>query len=281
MTVKKLCCEVGISRQGFYKGYRFYQKRRFDELKVIGLVKRERLKHPRLGGRKLYAKLKRLLTFEGVEIGRDRFFDVLGRHDLLIKRRRSYCRTTNSSHGFRVYKNLVKDKWISRPHEVWVSDLTYIDTIEGFLYLSLITDSYSRKIVGYEVSDTLESIGCERALDMALKQLPFGEQPIHHSDRGIQYCSNGYTNKLRKRELPISMTEENHCYENAQAERVNGILKDEYYLGEKFSSKAIAKKACRQAVNLYNSDRPHLCLDMKTPEMVHLGLKKTNPMEFN
>jgi transposase InsO family protein len=137
--------------------------------------------------------------------------------------------------------------------------------------MSLITDSYSRKIVGHEVSDNLESIGCVRALDMALSQLPSEKHPIHHSDRGIQYCSQIYTDRLKSRKLRISMTEENHCYENAQAERINGILKDEYYLGSKFPNKSMAKMACRQAVELYNSDRPHLSLRMLTPEAVHVG----------
>ena len=224
-----------------------------------------------MGGRKLLYCLQNDMFLEGISIGRDRFFSLLRTHNLLVKRRCNRYKTTNSDHSFRVYSNLIKDREISHPHQVWVSDLTYIRTYEGFLYLSLITDAYSRKIVGYEVNDTLESIGCEKALDKALKQLPFDRNPIHHSDRGIQYCCKSYVKKLRKRRLTISMTEENHCYENAQAERVNGILKTEYYLNNKFLNKSTAKEACKQAIHLYNTDRPHLSLNMKVPEMVHNG----------
>lgn len=244
-------------------------------------VSKERQKHPKMGGRKLHIKLKTILITEGIDIGRDRFFDVLRHHGLLIKRCRKYCKTTNSLHKFYKYKNLIKDMEIRMPNQVWVSDITYIRTTEGFLYLSLITDAYSRKIVGYEVNDTLESIGCEKALDKALKELPMGEHPIHHSDRGIQYCCNEYIKKLRKHNLRISMTEENHCYENALAERVNGILKGEYYLGNKFPSKEIAKRACKQAIYLYNTDRPHISLNMQVPEMVHMRLETMSLVGVN
>jgi transposase InsO family protein len=164
---------------------------------------------------------------------------------------------------------LIKEEEIVRPNQVWVSDLTYIPTREGFLYLSLVMDAYSRKIIGHEVSDTLETTGCLKSLNMALSQLPARHKTIHHSDRGFQYCSHAYIEKLRNRNLRISMTEENHCYENAQAERVNGVLKTEYGLGSKFLNKALAKLACRQAIYLYNTDRPHLALNMETPEKVH------------
>ena len=229
----------------------------------------QRRKHPRMGGRKLYYKLQDIFDSEGIKIGRDRFFDVLRRHKLLIKRRRNFVRTTNSFHRFRVYNNLIKDKNICHPNQVLVSDLTYINTREGYLYLSLVMDAYSRKIVGYEVSDTLEAVGCLRALNMALKQLPVNHSAIHHSDRGIQYCSQAYIEKLRSNNLQISMTEENHCYENAQAERINGVLKGEYGLRNKFVNKNMAKLACKQAIELYNTDRPHLALNMETPEIAH------------
>lgn len=281
VTVKELCSQVGISRQGFYKAHREKIRQDLNELEIVEMVKLERFKHPMMGGRKLHSKLKSLLFNAGIEIGRDRFFKVLKKHNLLIKRRIRYCKTTNSNHSFRKYNNLIKDIEIIKPNQVWVSDLTYISTREGFLYLSLITDAYSRKIVGYEVNDTLESIGCEKALNKALKQLSFGERPIHHSDQGIQYCSKIYTNKLKSRNMLISMTEENHCYENAQAERVNGILKTEYYLGLKFDNKLLARRSCKQAIYLYNSDRPHLSLNMKTPSMVHSNFKARSIKELN
>ena len=188
---------------------------------------------------------------------------------MLILRRRRFVKTTDSRHGFHVWPNLIRNVVPSMPHQVWVSDLTYIRTDEGFMYLSLVTDAFSRKIVGFDVSDSLEAAGCQRALKMALKQLPEGARPIHHSDRGTQYCCDAYTGLLRKRGCPISMTEVNHCYENALAERVNGILKSEYALGEGFRRKPQAVQATRQAVTLYNERRPHTSLDYRLPAEVH------------
>ena len=158
---------------------------------------------------------------------------------------------------------------MKRPHEVWVSDLTYLRTEEGYLYLALITDKKSRKIVGFHCGDTLEASGCLKAVEMALAQLPEGARPIHHSDRGCQYCSHEYVNKLVDRGLGVSMTETDHCAENALAERMNGILKSEYGLGFRLRSKAVARALVREAVHLYNTRRPHTALGMKTPEEVH------------
>jgi len=152
---------------------------------------------------------------------------------------------------------------------VWVSDITYIRTVKGFCYLALITDMHSRKIVGYNLSDGLELKGCVRALEKAIYQAKNINGLIHHSDRGIQYCSNVYTQILKRKKIDISMTEENHCYENAMAERVNGILKDEFYLGQTFTDVAHAKRATKNAINLYNEIRLHLSLDYKTPNMVY------------
>jgi len=228
-----------------------------------------------MGCRKLHHELSADMLKLGVFIGRDRFFELLKRNDLLIKRRRKYTRTTDSNHPFRKYPNLFKDMEWECPNQAWVSDITYINSREGTLYLSLITDAYSRKIVGYEVNDTLESVGCVKALKRAMKQLSPRERPLHHSDRGIQYCSHSYTSLLLDRGLSISMTEDNHCYENAMAERVNGILKHEYALKEKFPNKQFARKACKQAIDLYNTGRPHLALNMRYPEQVHQEGKKT------
>ena len=234
------------------------------------LVKSQRKIHPRMGTRKLYNLIKPDLNEMGLNIGRDRLFSVLREADLLIKRRLRGKRTTYSNHGFRVYSNLVRHIDPCMPNQVWVSDLTYIRTDESFMYLSLITDAYSRKIVGFDISDSLEASGCLRSLRMALSSLPKGVYPIHHSDRGTQYCCQEYVNMLESRGLLISMTESNHCYENAKAERVNGILKQEYFLGTRFRTKAQAIEATRQAVNIYNEMRPHLSLNYLTPSKVHL-----------
>ena len=188
---------------------------------------------------------------------------------MLITRKKPSFKTTNSLHRFYKYKNSIKDLKIDRPNQVWVSDITYIRTVRGFCYLALITDLYSRKIVGYDISNSLELNGCVRALNKAIYQAKNSNGLIHHSDRGIQYCSNKYTQILKRNNIKISMTEENHCYENAIAERVNGILKDEFYLDQTFDSVQHAKRATKSAINLYNQIRLHVSLDYKTPNMVY------------
>lgn len=188
---------------------------------------------------------------------------------MLTLRKKYSARTTNSLHRFYKYKNIIKEVKVTRPNQVWVSDITYIRTVKEFCYLALITDMHSRKIVGYDLSNSLELKGCVRALDKALYQAKDISGLIHHSDRGIQYCSNLYKQILKRNNIGISMTEENHCYENAMAERVNGILKDEFYLDQTFDSLQHAKRATKNAINLYNEVRLHLSLDFKTPNMVY------------
>ncbi len=172
---------------------------------------------------------------------------------------------------FRVYGNLLKDACLSGPCEAVVSDITYIRTDEGFMYLSLIMDAYSRAIVGYDCSDSLEAEGAMRSLSMACRQLKGCSGVIHHSDRGIQYCSAAYVGRLERGGFRISMTEVNHCYENSQAERLNGILKGEYGLGGRFLSKSDVRRAVREAVMLYNYRRPHQALGYRCPMEVHLA----------
>lgn len=269
--MERLCALVGFSRQAFYKQRHHRSRREIDEELIVALIQRERCLHPRIGTRKLQRLLAAELAELGVSIGRDRLFWLLGERDLLVPRRRRGTVTTCSRHGFRVWPNLIRHVQAGLSHQVWVSDLTYIRTDEGFIYLALVMDAFSRKIVGYDSSDSLESEGCLRALRMALAQLPDGAAPIHHSDRGTQYCCGRYITALEERGCPISMTEMNHCYENAKAERLNGILKGEYGLGQTFRSKMQAREAAHQAVLLYNSRRPHLALNYRTPEAVHTG----------
>lgn len=264
-----LCEMVDMSRQNYYKARRCRQLRVVDEDLVVQLVRSERHAQPRLGTRKLHHLLRAELDQAGVEIGRDRLFGVLRRYDLLLERKARSVRTTNSGHGFRVYGNLVKELAITDAHQVWVSDITYLRTEEGFVYLSLVMDAYSRAIVGYDCSDSLESVGALRSLSMALGQLPRGVKAIHHSDRGCQYCCGEYIQRLESSGLAISMTEENHCYENGQAERLNGILKQEYGLGGTLCSKSEALSAVREAVYLYNHRRPHQALGYAIPMTVH------------
>lgn len=202
-------------------------------------------------------------------VGRDKFFDILRKKKLLVKRRKKHVYTTDSFHRFRVYKNALKNKLLTAPHQALVSDITYLRINKGFVYLSLITDAYSRKITGWSLSDSLSIEGAIAALKMAVKQCPNTTDVIHHSDRGIQYCSHGYVKLLKKRNMIISMTEENHCYENAMAERVNGILKEEFLLDAEFANKAIALKAVKEAIATYNNLRPHWSLRLFTPQQIH------------
>jgi putative transposase len=274
ITTSELCEKTGMSRQNFYKGRKQRQRREVDADLIEELVKAERAIQPRLGGKKLHYMLTPKLLEAGVQIGRDRFFAVLGERGLLLERLPKAPRTTNSRHSLPVFVNQLADLKVTGFNQAWVSDITYIRTDEGFLYLSLITDDWSRKIVGYHAGDTLETEGCLIALEKAVKELVEGMFPLHHSDRGCQYCSHLYTGTLREYGLGISMTEENHCYENAKAERVNGILKQEYGLGITFRTKQQAIASVDQAVMLYNTRRPHLALNYKTPEEAHKELKK-------
>lgn len=253
-----------MTRQNYYARRR-QRRREVDGELVAQLVRRERQQQPRLGGRKLHHRLKAELA--GVRLGRDRFFAELGRRDLLLKPVRAvYPRTTQSYHNLPVFRNRLKGLEVKRPNEAWVSDLTCLRTL---LYLALITDRYSRKVVGAHVGDTLEAVGCVQALEAALVQLPAGARPIHHSDQGSQYCSHEYIRRLEAHGLGISMTESNHCAENALAERMNGIFKQEYGLGLEFATKADARRAVPQSIWSYNTQRPHTALDYRTPEEVH------------
>lgn len=270
MNVAAVCRRLGMSRQNYYARHRRRRRRTVDGELVAGLVQRERRLQPRLGTRKLYHVLKPELEEAGVKMGRDRMFEELRERDLLLEPvAAEYPRTTQSYHNLPVFRNLVKDLEVQSPNQVWVSDLTYLRTVEGFVYLALITDKYSRKIVGWHVGDNLEAVGCRRALERALEELPPGGHPIHHSDQGSQYCSHEYVQRLGQRGLPVSMTESNHCAENALAERMNGILKQEYGLGTEFHSKTLAHAAVRQSIELYNTRRPHSALGLRFPAQVH------------
>ena len=270
VSVTAVCRKLRMSRQNFYVRRKERQREAVDAALVVELVQKERQVQPRLGTRKLQVLLQKDLEEAGVKIGRDRFFEVLREKDLLVPPPKAdFPRTTNSYHCLPVFTNRLKDFEVTKPNEAWVVDFTYVRTALGFVYLALLTDKKSRKIVGYHCGDTLEAEGCVKALEMALRELPAGAKPIHHSDRGSQYCCHEYVNRLVDRGLPISMTESNHCAENALAERMNGILKCEYGLGQEFKSKEDARRAADQAVHLYNTRRPHSALNFRFPQEVH------------
>lgn len=271
-TMSEVCFEYGIKRDAYYKYEKRFVKRAIEKQKVISLVKKRRDTLPREGTRKLHKALFQVFIDNELKIGRDKLFDILRDENMLVARKKASFKTTNSYHHFHKYNNLIKDIKIERINQVWVSDITYIRIVNGFCYLALITDVYSRKIIGFDVSNTLELTGSLRALKMALRRSKNIAGLVHHSDRGVQYCSNQYVDELKKRNILISMTEENHCYENAIAERVNGILKDEFYLDQTFFDVAHAQKATKNAIKLYNEVRLHVSLNYKTPENVYKSI---------
>lgn len=233
------------------------------------LVQQQRRYQPRLGGKKLYKLLGEDLNNLGRSIGRDKFFDILRDKGLLVKRKKRFQTTTNSYHRFRKHKNIFKDRKITGPDQAWVSDITYIRTRQKFAYLFLITDAYSRVIVGWNLSDSLGIEGALMAARRAIKRCEDASGIIHHSDRGFQYCCPQYEKLLADNKMQVSMTEVNHCYENAMAERVNGILKDEFLLDEELPNLETARRAVAQAVETYNTRRPHWSLQLRTPIEVH------------
>lgn len=264
-SIERICRVFGYSRQGYYKRIHLEEKRREQERHVLGEVQKIRRKQACVGGKKIHKDLHG----RGTQIGRDRLFELLRRNNLLIRPRRNYVKTTYSKHRFHVYKNLIREVAIVHPEQVYVSDITYIDTEEGYCYLSLVTDAYSRKIVGYAISKSLAIEGSLKAVKMALKGVNNPGGLIHHSDRGIQYCSKAYVSLLKRHNVRISMTEESHVYENALAERVNGILKNEFSLGKRLRSYAIAKKMVKEAIEIYNNERLHMSLNYGTPAQKH------------
>ena len=269
----KICAHFGISRQAYYKSLKRTAVRSIEQRVVLSMVKDRRAVLSREGGKKLHRYLVPLLNQAGIRLGRDRLFDLLRAEQMLVRPKRRYAVTTNSSHHFRVYRNLTINLKLTGPHQLYVSDITYIRTRKGFMYLCLITDAWSRKIVGYDISDSLEMEGCLRALKMALAQLPDGHQLIHHSDRGSQYCSIAYTKLLKKNTIRISMADKGNCYQNALAERVNGILKGEFDLDYNFPTKRLALRASKQAIALYNQVRLHTSIDYFTPNQKHKSLE--------
>lgn len=238
--------------------------------KVVGLVNEVRRQMPRLGTRKLQEVLQEEFMQEGLRVGRDKMFSILREAHLLIRPKRRYVQTTDSRHWMRQYPNLIQSLEIVRCEQVWVSDITYIPTDEGFGYLSLVTDAYSKKIMGYAFRLDLTKEGPLEALAMAIKRRRYPWEPLlHHSDRGYQYCSRDYVDLLEQNQIRISMTQNGNPYDNAIAERVNGILKNEFLLQDSFQFFALAARVIRESITIYNSQRPHLSLNLQTPDQVH------------
>ena len=262
------CTLFGIDRQVYYRKIKRRIIKQDKAALVVRMVLEIRTQMPRIGSKKLYYLLKQDLKI--LKTGRDKFIAILRANHLLVIPKRSYHITTNSHHRFRKYKNQLLDLQINKPEQVWVSDITYIGKREKPCYLSLITDAYSKKIVGYNVSDNLNTESSLVALRLALKQRKNKEIPlIHHSDRGLQYCANEYQKLLNKNQIQPSMTQNSDPYENAVAERINGILKQEFYIDKYNKDLPIMKQIIKETVEIYNEKRPHLSNHMLTPNKMH------------
>lgn len=236
---------------------------------ILTMARHARKDFPRMGANKLRIYLGSKLQQAGLHIGRDSFLNLLADNHMLVKRSRSHRKTTFSNHRYYKYPNLIRDYIPTAPNQLWVSDITYIEIGYGFIYLSLITDAFSHKIVGWDLSRDLSSENALNALKRALNTLPEGTSLIHHSDRGIQYCSNAYVKELERRNVLISMTESGDPLENAIAERVNGILKTEWLDGKHLKSWDDAQSYVKRVIELYNNERPHQSISYLTPEEVH------------
>lgn len=275
----RLCALFGVTRQAFYEAALHESRTNISHMIVLTLVSEFRDDITVLGTRKLLFMLTPELEKHGIKLGRDQLFDLLRFHGLLIRKRKRMVKTTDSHHWLKKYPNLIKGMLLSAADQLWVSDITYIRTLDGFSYLSLITDAYSRKIMGYALCETLEAIGPTEALVMAIKQRQAISAfiLIHHSDRGVQYCSSEYVDILAKANIAISMTQSGSPYDNALAERVNGTIKNDFSPNIVYPHHKEAKKAIAKIIQVYNQKRPHASVDYLTPDEAHLqqgSLKK-------
>lgn len=259
---------MGISRQAYYKQCITQVRRDAHEQRILRFITFERIHQPRIGTR----KLKYLLSKQQLFIGRDRLFALLASHQMLVSRQRAYHKTTNSHHRFTCHPNLIKEGLTAdKPEQLWVADITYLPTVSGNTYLSLVTDAYSRKVVGYHVDDNMKTDSVKLAYAKALRERMTNNTLVHHSDRGVQYCSNEYQALHKRYRTQCSMTDGYDCYQNALAERINGILKNEYLL-VKPKDLMEARKMVEQSITIYNQRRPHTALKYKTPDEVHQAL---------
>ena len=273
LSIKSLCRLFGKTRHAYYDNAWRHQDNIFKEEIILQLVHKIRQELPRMGTRKLQELLSAELAAHQLEVGRDYLFDLLQEHKLLIRQRKRKVYTTDSRHWMRKYANLIKQLVIDRPEQLWVSDMTYIKIQNQWGYLSLITDAYSRRIMGYCLRSDMLAEGCIAALQMALANRFYHEQSlIHHSDRGSQYCCKDYVELLRSAGIAISMTEKGDPYENALAERMNGIIKGEFNLYSSQLNFEQTYDLVRKSITAYNGIRPHGSCDYLTPDQAHQTL---------
>lgn len=268
--LSRLCGLFGLSRQAFYIFIKRSMRNKLRDGQVLEIVKAIRKVHPRMGVRKLHEIMKPEMQRSNIKMGRDALFDLLSDNQLLVRKRKRKIKTTNSYHRYHKYKNLVKDFIPYRSNQLWVSDLTYIRTEAGFSFLFLITDVYSKKIVGYDLAKSMETKYAIKALQMAISSSTELEGLIHHSDRGVQYCSRDYVKLCQDYGISLSMTEDGNPLDNPVAERINGILKDEYLYEYRLVDHDSTSKQVDSTIFKYNQLRPHLSCDMATPNQTHL-----------
>jgi transposase InsO family protein len=271
ISLVRICRLLGVTRQAYYQHFWQQEDIGIEESLVLAEVLAIRENHRAMGGRKLYEKLHAFFLNHQIKMGRDALFNLLSVNGLLVKKRRRRFITTHSNHWLKKWPNLIRSFKPTAINQLWVSDITYFKIAGKYTYISLITDAYSRKIVGYHLAETMESIETLQALKMALKHLPktLAQVLVHHSDRGVQYCSDIYVKLLQENNIQISMTENGDPLENAVAERINGILKEEYLKHYIIDTVEDAAMYLNKAVKLYNEDRPHLSIGLLTPEAVH------------
>lgn len=273
--IKLLYQVFGVSKQAFYKRQKALQRQQFINDKVIEIVQNIRKRQRKMGTRKLYDKIKDELLKNNIKMGRDALFTLLRNHGMLIKKNKCYHITTNSKHFYYTSPNLLKETELIHAEQAVVCDITYIKTDQGHAYLSLVTDPYSKQIMGYALEDNMKVDMVKKALKMAHKNMKFGlENIIHHSDRGIQYCCPDYTEFAEKLGFKMSTTQKYDPYENAVAERINGILKYEFGFKNVIKDIKTAQKMIKEAVEIYNHERSHWGLDLKTPAQAHNDFNK-------
>lgn len=269
VSITSVSRQLGYSKQAYYKSKTNQQKKICYHTMAKQKVLAVRKQLPRLGTRKLYHLLAEDFKKEHIVVGRDKLFSILREDQLLIIKKKRYTKTTDSRHWMHKYPNLIKGLRPVNPEQIWVADITWLNIKNDGCYLHLITDAYSKKIMGYELSNNLAAASTIKALKMALRNRKYTSPLIHHSDRGLQYCSAGYTKLLTDNNVDISMTQDGSPYDNAIAERVNGILKDEFGLDDTFENLEQARCEAKQTIDLYNRLRPHLSNNMLTPNEMH------------
>lgn len=285
VSLGRFCRLLGVTRQAYYQHFWYREQLSFEESLIITEVRRIRKDHRHMGARKLYELLQPFLLDHQIKMGRDRLFDILASNHLLVRRKKKQTITTDSFHRFKKYPNLIREFVPERRDQLWVGDITYWKIAAGYLYISFITDAYSRKIVGYHVADSLLTSQTIQALQMAISDMPQAPESkpelIHHSDRGTQYCSTEYVRLLQYNNIGISMTENGDPLENAIAERINGIIKEEYLNDYQPENIEEARELLKTVVNLYNNERPHMSIGNLTPNKVHQDNIKTEKLWKN